>query len=311
MKHRRTRAFTLIELLVVIAIIAILAAILFPVFAQAKAAAKATASLSNCKQMGVAQIMYLTDNDDQFSPVSLFESDWTIKPFSYLQQPYMKSWGIVMDPLSPATVNSDPIVIRSQWAMAPRFEATEAATQNDYSMGRSPQGAQFTGGELHYYEGIAGVGKDPTWTPNWAGWRYKSGGTPSLSQTAVGSPADMVMLDMAGTYDMMWQFADWGDGPDNYDLYFADGTYNLYGKSPMICGPMARVRGSGEDAGVIPDAFDSGDIGTVIANSHLPTANTIYVACDGHAKNTSWRGLMGATVDIGGGQKAIKAFWPN
>ena len=38
--HRR--AFTLIELLVVIAIIAILAAILFPVFAQAKAAAKKT-----------------------------------------------------------------------------------------------------------------------------------------------------------------------------------------------------------------------------------------------------------------------------
>ena len=46
--HRRinitqpARAFTLIELLVVIAIIAILAAILFPVFAQAKAAAKKT-----------------------------------------------------------------------------------------------------------------------------------------------------------------------------------------------------------------------------------------------------------------------------
>ena len=38
------KAFTLIELLVVIAIIAILAAILFPVFAQAKAAAKKTAA---------------------------------------------------------------------------------------------------------------------------------------------------------------------------------------------------------------------------------------------------------------------------
>ena len=38
----KSRAFTLIELLVVIAIIAILAAILFPVFAQAKAAAKKT-----------------------------------------------------------------------------------------------------------------------------------------------------------------------------------------------------------------------------------------------------------------------------
>ena len=43
------KAFTLIELLVVIAIIAILAAILFPVFAQAKAAAKKTTSISNAK----------------------------------------------------------------------------------------------------------------------------------------------------------------------------------------------------------------------------------------------------------------------
>ena len=45
------KAFTLIELLVVIAIIAILAAILFPVFAQAKEAAKKTACLSNEKQL--------------------------------------------------------------------------------------------------------------------------------------------------------------------------------------------------------------------------------------------------------------------
>lgn len=60
------RAFTLIELLVVIAIIAILAAILFPVFAQAKEAAKKTANLSNYKQMGTALIMYSGDNEDTF-----------------------------------------------------------------------------------------------------------------------------------------------------------------------------------------------------------------------------------------------------
>lgn len=60
------KAFTLIELLVVIAIIAILAAILFPVFAQAKQAAKKTAAISNAKQIALSTIMYSGDNDDLF-----------------------------------------------------------------------------------------------------------------------------------------------------------------------------------------------------------------------------------------------------
>ena len=63
------RAFTLIELLVVIAIIAILAAILFPVFAQAKAAAKKTAGISNQKQLGLGMILYTGDADDKYPQV--------------------------------------------------------------------------------------------------------------------------------------------------------------------------------------------------------------------------------------------------
>lgn len=62
------RGFTLIELLVVIAIIAILAAILFPVFAQAREAARKTSCLSNLKQIGASVQMYVQDNDGVFLP---------------------------------------------------------------------------------------------------------------------------------------------------------------------------------------------------------------------------------------------------
>jgi prepilin-type N-terminal cleavage/methylation domain-containing protein len=63
---RARNAFTLIELLVVIAIIAILAAILFPVFAQAKEAAKKTADVTNKKQLSTAMAIYLADFDDYY-----------------------------------------------------------------------------------------------------------------------------------------------------------------------------------------------------------------------------------------------------
>lgn len=63
---RIQQGFTLIELLVVIAIIAILAAILFPVFAQAREAARTISCLSNQKQIGTAVIMYLQDYDERY-----------------------------------------------------------------------------------------------------------------------------------------------------------------------------------------------------------------------------------------------------
>jgi prepilin-type N-terminal cleavage/methylation domain-containing protein/prepilin-type processing-associated H-X9-DG protein len=62
--RRSVRGFTLIELLVVIAIIAILAAILFPVFAKAREAARATACKNNLKQIGTGIMMYTQDYDE-------------------------------------------------------------------------------------------------------------------------------------------------------------------------------------------------------------------------------------------------------
>lgn len=69
MRKELHRAFTLIELLVVIAIIAILAAILFPVFAQAREAARRTMCVSNCRQIGTGIMMYTQDYDERYCPL--------------------------------------------------------------------------------------------------------------------------------------------------------------------------------------------------------------------------------------------------
>ncbi len=61
----RRPGFTLIELLVVIAIIVALVAILFPVFAQAREKARASACLSNCRQIGLAFMQYAQDSDER------------------------------------------------------------------------------------------------------------------------------------------------------------------------------------------------------------------------------------------------------
>jgi prepilin-type N-terminal cleavage/methylation domain-containing protein/prepilin-type processing-associated H-X9-DG protein len=68
MTARAKKGFTLIELLVVIAIIAILAAILFPVFSQAREKARSASDLQNLKQLGLASLQYIQDNDQSFYP---------------------------------------------------------------------------------------------------------------------------------------------------------------------------------------------------------------------------------------------------
>ena len=122
------KAFTLIELLVVIAIIAILAAILFPVFAQAKIAAKGAAAISNSKQIGMGGGLYSGDFDDVEVLNGNTESNapWKLETTPYnswglLLQPYAKNASIFQDPLtSPEDASKDGIGEKI-WAYKTQF----------------------------------------------------------------------------------------------------------------------------------------------------------------------------------------------
>jgi prepilin-type N-terminal cleavage/methylation domain-containing protein/prepilin-type processing-associated H-X9-DG protein len=180
--HSSRKAFTLIELLVVIAIIAILAAILFPVFAQAKQAAKKTQCLSNVKQIGLATIMYAGDYEDT---LPMLEND-PVSRYTVAQMinPYIKS-----------SLQKGNATGGNAWAVGNIWNCPDVPHNKDGDNNKENHYWSYAYNYLYLTNVDAGPNK------NFDNYRFWSWTQPGRSATSVGSPADTVMFSDAGPSD--------------------------------------------------------------------------------------------------------------
>jgi len=289
---RGKNAFTLIELLVVIAIIAILAAILFPVFAQAKLAAKATSDLSNIKQINTAMLMYTNDYDDMYTYATPFT--WSGAPswgssslgWTYNLQPYSKSLSLFRSPLDTGTQPASPswegvavsYGLNSLSVNNPAAQANMTGVPPDVLEGRCMK-ASFTNVQDCTLRGISAPFAQIFGQP---GENNHFGGelnVAALATTQVTNPG--ASIAMATKFD--GDALKWGDGNDtNFQCggYF-DGIGTTDGSQPN--GGDYECGGAQIPNGLIATTI-AAPLGPTGAVAQVKLGGLNFAFCDGHAK---------------------------
>ena len=277
------KAFTLIELLVVIAIIAILAAILFPVFAQAKSAAKKTQSLSNEKNIGLGMIMYTSDNDDKYCANQI-----------YVQNPADAA----------GTCN---LQIKWQDAIYPYIKNGQGgigngATNSNVGSGNyndgifhSPGGAKQTAGNYAVQQDVFMDGPAP-----WTGCVNADSGSDfkTFSATQMDNISEKVMMFERGNSGGDWAFLQFSAWEWDWDAYGYDKT------TKKATGPGSDVkRTSGRDCdGGFSNGGDSWAFCSMFPRYRYTNA-TPFTFFDGHVKT------MNRSAGVNGPSASSQIDW--
>jgi prepilin-type N-terminal cleavage/methylation domain-containing protein len=262
---KNPKAFTLIELLVVIAIIAILAAILFPVFAQAKVAAKKTQELSNVKQLTLAILMYNNDTDDEFPPSFQPENlptqsdSWsgTDVTWSEMVQPYTKNLNIFFSPTD--SLAGQPNSAVGTWAGTALSVGANGWYGNYCCSPNWNSGFQL--------RGPMGIG-------GFEGWLGLSGADPALTAGVVTQPSNSILLSEKHEDDIL------AADPTSAGNLSAFGPESNFGGDQQLSlnwGPTQIPLGTRA-----PAAYPNGPNGSVSAKFN---GQATFTFIDGHAKS--------------------------
>lgn len=276
--QKRNVAFTLIELLVVIAIIAILAAILFPVFAQAKMAAKKATALSSAKQIALGFHMYAGDYDDKAVLTGTYPADGKsftptingssyaagVMPYTSMLAPYIKNWDLWHVPADNVATESD-LGDDSLWDG--QFKGKPARLSFNYV---SHLDTQEAGGWLDRNTGMSPFL-----------WDVSQYGHPVRSLTEMSDPSNTI------AFAEVWAERHGNNGGGgrlgviNGSVMFGCDAWKLAGRVPLSGAPSDRLPQGGDNCDAI--THDATRVPTV---GYGGMAN--YAMADGSAKGLRW-----------------------
>ncbi len=230
----RLCGFTLIELLVVIAIIAILAALLLPALSAAKERAKVINCVSNLKQVGVAFMVYASDNNDRYPSAG----NPNISSGDYSAVTGSDMWDIpnAMGTEFIASGGSENIMFCPSSYASKDIDSLNYWWNYNSSAPHTASGAYRSVG---YWIMIArSQGGKPDWSPNLAYPRSFISKTTQLSTNLTIATTELVTdvtISQSSGNRLTDQFVDVNADPKNASYLWPDGRYasnHLKGRAP-------------------------------------------------------------------------------